>query len=55
MLRYEPQSFRKDRSGKDRAYTRHASLVSKAINARNHGAKAVVSSTGRRKQISKMN
>jgi hypothetical protein len=42
VLRYEPPSFRKDKSGKDRAYTRHASLVSKAINARNHGAKAVV-------------
>lgn len=42
VLRYEPPSFRKDKSGKDRAYSRHASLVSKAINARNHGAKAVV-------------
>jgi hypothetical protein len=42
VLRYEPKSFRKDSSGRERIYTHHASLVSKAINARNHGAKAVI-------------
>jgi hypothetical protein len=43
LLRYEPKVFRKDAGGRDRQYyTHHASLVSKAINARNHGAKAVV-------------
>ena len=42
VLRYEPKGFRKDSTGKNRAYTHHAGLVSKAINARNHGAKAVV-------------
>jgi hypothetical protein len=42
VLRYEPKSFRIDKAGKEGAYTHHASLVSKAINARNHGAKAVV-------------
>jgi hypothetical protein len=41
VLRYEPKSFNKG-TGRQRAYTHHASLVSKAINARNHGAKAVV-------------
>ena len=43
VLRYEPKSFRKDSGGRDRPYySHHASLVSKAINARNHGAKAVI-------------
>jgi hypothetical protein len=42
VRRYEPKSFRKDDSGKERPHTHHASLVSKAINARNHGAKAVL-------------
>jgi hypothetical protein len=39
VLRYEPKHFRK---GNQRSTTHHAHLVSKAINARNRGAKAVV-------------
>jgi hypothetical protein len=42
VLRYEPKRFRKDAAGPERADTHHAYLVSKAINARNHGAKAMV-------------
>jgi hypothetical protein len=41
-FRYEPKSFRKDAAGPDKPYTHHAHLVSKAINARNHGASALV-------------
>ena len=40
LLRYEPSGF-SARSG-NQGLTRHAALVTKAINARNHGAKAVV-------------
>jgi hypothetical protein len=39
VLRYEPKSFRKDAQ---KPHTHHAQLVSKAINARNHGARAVI-------------
>ncbi|HYO83349.1 MAG TPA: M28 family peptidase [Bryobacteraceae bacterium] len=46
VLRYEPKTFQKDSSAKQRVYTHHASLVSKAINARNHGAKAVILANG---------
>lgn len=46
ILRYEPRKFQKEGTGKDRVYTHHASLVSKAINARNHGAKAVILCNG---------
>jgi hypothetical protein len=42
MLRYEPKHFRKDAGGRERRYTHHAHLVSKAINARNHGARVVI-------------
>ena len=42
VLRYEPKSFQKEGTGKERAYTHHSSLVSKAINARNHGARGVI-------------
>jgi hypothetical protein len=43
ILRYEPPSFSEARSGgREKHYTHHAHLVSKAINARNHGAKAVI-------------
>jgi acetylornithine deacetylase/succinyl-diaminopimelate desuccinylase-like protein len=43
VLRYEPPSFSKERSGRrERHYSHHAHLVSKAINARNRGAKAVI-------------
>ena len=38
-LRYEPKRFHKDG---DKPYTHHAHLVSKAINARNHGAVALM-------------
>ncbi|HET7873394.1 MAG TPA: M28 family peptidase, partial [Terriglobales bacterium] len=40
VLRYEPASF-EEKSGHAGA-TQHAHLITKAINARNHGAKAVV-------------
>ena len=46
MLRYEPKHFSKDEGGRERRYTHHAHLVSKAINARNHGAKAVLLANG---------
>ena len=40
VLRYEPPSFHE---GLEKGrYTHHANLISKAINARNHGAKAVI-------------
>lgn len=42
VLRYEPESFHKGRESKERAWTHHATLVSKAINARNHGAKGLI-------------
>ncbi len=43
VLRYEPPSFSRERSGRrERHYSHHAHLVSKAINARNRGAKAVI-------------
>jgi hypothetical protein len=42
VLRYEPPSFRKSPGDKERAWTHHATLVSKAINARNHGARALI-------------
>lgn len=46
ILRYEPKEFQKDRSEAEKTYSHHASLVSKAINARNHGAKAVLLANG---------
>jgi Peptidase family M28/PDZ domain len=43
VLRYEPPSFSEDRSGdREKHYTHHAHLVSKAINARDRGAKAII-------------
>lgn len=39
ILRYEPPSFNPE---KDAQRTHHSHLISKAINARNHGARAVV-------------
>lgn len=42
VLRYEPKRFRKDASGKEKPYSHHAHLISKAINARDHGAKALL-------------
>ncbi len=48
VLRYEPESFGKDQDPKRRQYTHHANLTSKAINARNRGAKAVILVNGRR-------
>ncbi|MEX2301513.1 MAG: M28 family peptidase [Bryobacterales bacterium] len=43
VLRYEPPSFSKERSGgREKHYSHHAHMVSKAINARNRGAKAVI-------------
>jgi aminopeptidase YwaD len=45
LLRYEPPGFAA-RSG-NQGLTQHASLITKAINARNHGAKAVVIVNGK--------
>ena len=45
VLRYEPAGFA-DKSG-NTGLTRHAQLVAKAINARNHGAKAVILLNGK--------
>jgi len=44
MLRYEPPQFhaKSGGNGRENAYTHHAHLVSKAINARDHGAKALI-------------
>src|SRR5215467_15208249 len=43
VLRYEPPGFAKNRAG----LTQHADLITKAINARNHGARAVVLLNGK--------
>lgn len=43
VLRYEPPGFAKARAG----LTQHSDLITKAINARNHGAKAVVIINGK--------
>ena len=45
LLRYEPSGFAA--KGGHQGLTRHAALITKAINARNHGAKAVVVVNGR--------
>jgi hypothetical protein len=45
ILRYEPAGFA-EKSG-NTGLTRHSQLISKAINARNHGAKAVVLVNGK--------
>lgn len=45
LLRYEPSGFAAKADNK--GYTRHAALITKAINARNHGAKAVVILNGK--------
>ena len=45
LLRYEPEGFAV-KSGNN-GLTRHAQLITKAINARNHGAKAVVLVNGK--------
>jgi Peptidase family M28/PDZ domain/PA domain len=45
VLRYEPDSFG-SKSG-HQGLTRHASLITKAINARNHGAKAMILVNGK--------
>ena len=45
VLRYEPAGFA-DKGG-NTGLTRHAQLITKAINARNHGAKAVVLLNGK--------
>jgi hypothetical protein len=42
VLRYEPDKFSHKGEGKDKLYTHHSHLISKAINARNRGAKAVI-------------
>jgi hypothetical protein len=45
LLRYEPESFAA-KSG-NQGLTQHSQLISKAINARNHGAKAVILVNGK--------
>lgn len=42
VLRYEPEDFSKEEAEGGKRYTHHAHLISKAINAREHGAKAVI-------------
>lgn len=42
VLRYEPQEFDEKSVFAGKAYTEHAQLPSKAFNARNHGARAVI-------------
>ncbi len=46
VMRYEPDFFEEEqqrgRRGRRRRFTRHSHLISKAINARNRGAKAVI-------------
>ena len=42
VLRYEPPPFHGNKHGPETPYTQHAHLVSKAINARDHGAKAII-------------
>jgi hypothetical protein len=44
VLRYEPEKF-EEKSGQGR--TQHSHLITKAINARNHGAKAIVLVNGK--------
>lgn len=46
LLRYEPPTFSGGQGS--RRYTRHANLISKAINARNRGAVAVILANGYR-------
>lgn len=46
LLRYEPTGF--EAKGGHQGLTQHAALITKAINARNHGAKAVVIINGKR-------
>jgi hypothetical protein len=47
VMRYEPPSFSEERSGeREKHYSHHAHLVSKAINARNRGVKAVILVSG---------
>ena len=48
MLRYEPPAFGKTHG--NTGLTQHSQLITKAINARNHGAKAVVIVNGRLEQ-----
>lgn len=50
VLRYEPPSFHEGDNGKRKRYTHHANLISKAINARNRGAAAVVLVNGSSEQ-----
>jgi hypothetical protein len=45
LLRYEPAGFAA-KSG-NAGLTRHAALITKAINARNHGAKAIILANGK--------
>jgi len=45
LLRYEPSGFAA--KGGHQGLTQHAALITKAINARNHGAKAIVVTNGK--------
>jgi len=45
VLRYEPSGFAE--RGKHQGFTQHSQLITKAINARNHGAKALVIVNGK--------
>ena len=50
LVRYEPSYFRGGTPDKEKGYTHHSHLVSKAINARNHGAKALILVNGQTDQ-----
>ena len=47
VLRYEPATFKKKRRGARRQYSHHSHLISKAINARDRGAIAVILVNGK--------
>lgn len=42
VLRWEPPAFHRDAAGKEQVWTHHSSLIAKAINARDHGAAAIL-------------
>ena len=48
LLRYEPEHFQGKLEAAEKRYSHHAHLIAKAINARDHGAKAVILVNGER-------
>jgi aminopeptidase YwaD len=47
VLRYEPDTFTEKKEGEPRRYTHHSRLITKALNARQRGAKAVILVNGK--------